>query len=145
MRPSQKAKEERKWVVDTINKYFDVIVEEEEEEEEEEDVEVLSSSDDDEISSFGDTECSDSEEQYEETESETEENVKNNEGSTFKSTAKMRGLLSTAMERISTSKGDLHSTSVQTNQRQGLLNNLKQKLGSQISLKRQSQDNLTLI
>jgi hypothetical protein len=35
MRPSQKTTEERKWVLDTINKYFDVIVEEENEEEEE--------------------------------------------------------------------------------------------------------------
>ena len=34
MRPSQKTKEERKWVLDTINKYFDVIVEEEDEEKE---------------------------------------------------------------------------------------------------------------
>jgi hypothetical protein len=34
MRPSQKTKEERKWVLDTINKYFEVIVEEEEEKEE---------------------------------------------------------------------------------------------------------------
>ena len=32
MRPSQKASEERKWVIDAVNKYFDVIVEEEEEE-----------------------------------------------------------------------------------------------------------------
>ena len=37
MRPSQKASEEREWVVNAINKYFDVIVEEEEEEEEEDD------------------------------------------------------------------------------------------------------------
>ena len=35
MRPSQKTKEERLWVLDTINKYFDVIVEEEDEEEKE--------------------------------------------------------------------------------------------------------------
>ena len=35
MRPSQKTTEERKWVLDTINKYFDVIVEEENEEDEE--------------------------------------------------------------------------------------------------------------
>ena len=34
MRPTVKAKEERKWVLDTINQYFDVIVEEEDEEEE---------------------------------------------------------------------------------------------------------------
>ena len=32
-----KAKEERKWVLDTINKYFEVIVEEEDEEDEDED------------------------------------------------------------------------------------------------------------
>ena len=30
MRPSVRAREERKWVVDTVNKYFDVIVEDEE-------------------------------------------------------------------------------------------------------------------
>jgi len=35
MRPSQKTKEERLWVLDTINKYFEVIVEEEDEEEKE--------------------------------------------------------------------------------------------------------------
>ena len=143
MRPSQKAKEERKWVVDTINKYFEVIVEEEEEEE---DLEAISNSDDNEIESLSDTDYSDNEEQYEEeTESEIEENVDENNGNTFKSTAKIRGLLSTAMTKISTSKGDLNDTSMLTNQRQGLLNNLKQKLGSQISLKRQSQDNLNLI
>ena len=39
MRPSQKTKEERKWVLDTINKYFEVIVEEEDEEKEEEEEE----------------------------------------------------------------------------------------------------------
>merc|ERR1712210_322292 len=33
MKKSAKPKEERKWVLDSINKYFDVIVEEEEEEE----------------------------------------------------------------------------------------------------------------
>ena len=37
LRPSVKAKEERKWVLDTINKYFEVIVEEEDEEDEYED------------------------------------------------------------------------------------------------------------
>ena len=41
MRPSQKTTEERKWVLDTINKYFDVIVEEENEEENDGDDEDL--------------------------------------------------------------------------------------------------------
>ena len=44
MRPSQKTTEERKWVLDTINKYFDVIVEEEnEEEDDDEDLEKVGS------------------------------------------------------------------------------------------------------
>ena len=47
MRPTVKAKEERKWVLDTINQYFDVIVEEDEEEAERE------NDKEDEIKEFG--------------------------------------------------------------------------------------------
>ena len=145
MRPSQKTKEERKWVVDTINKYFDVIVEEEEEEEENDNVEEDSYSEeaDDEIESLGDMDYSDSEEDYKETDSEPEEEENDNDGEgRFKSTAKIRGLLSTAMAKISSSKSDLTDLVSVPDQKQNLLTNLKQKLGSQISLKRLSQDHL---
>ena len=152
MRPSQKASEERKWVVDAINKYFEVIVEEEEEEEEEEEdedeVEGLDSDgsyDDEEIESLGEIDYEDSEEENELSESDVEENRIHNAESTFRSTAKIRGLLSTAITNISSSKGDLSDTHLLSDQKQGLLNNLKQKLGSQISLKRRSQDYLNAI
>merc|ERR1711997_432985 len=70
IRPSQKASEEREWVVNAINKYFDVIVEEEEEEEEddeeinEEDDELDSEidSEDEELESISDTDYQDSDE-----------------------------------------------------------------------------------
>ena len=47
LRPSVKAKEERKWVLDTINKYFEVIVEEEDEEDEYEEEDDFSDDDED--------------------------------------------------------------------------------------------------
>ena len=79
MRPSLRPKEERKWVLDTINQYFDVIVEEEDEEPNSEDED---SSDDDSIDSlseYDDDEIPD--EEYEEP---------NNAG--YKSSSRMRSL-----------------------------------------------------
>ena len=152
MRPSQKASEERKWVVDAINKYFDVIVEEEEEEEEageEEDevegVDSYDSYDDEEIESLSEIEYEDSDEENEPSESDVEEKTNHKAESTFRSTAKIRGLLSSAITKISSSKGDLSDTHLLPDQKEGLLNNLKLKLGSQISLKRRSQDYLNAI
>ena len=52
MRPSLRPKEERKWVLDTINQYFDVIVEEEDEEPNSEEPDDEDSSDDDSIDSL---------------------------------------------------------------------------------------------
>ena len=106
MRPSQKAKEERKWVVDTINKYFDVIVEEEDEPEEEEE------------NDEEDWSC---------------DSLEDEPVPEFKSTAKMRGLLSQALSK--TAPDDPKQ----------MLSSLKVKLGSQMSLKRMSMDNLTRI
>ena len=151
MRPSQKASEEREWVVNAINKYFDVIVEEEEEEEEddeeihEEDDELDSEidSEDEELESISDIDYPDSDE--DKLERDDEECFGADKRSDFKSTAKIRGLLSTAMTKISSSRGDLSDQCMQQEQKQGLLNNLKQKLGSQISLKRRSQDYLNAI
>merc|ERR1711902_114226 len=73
MRKSAKPKEERKWVLDSINKYFDIIVEEEEEEEYDED----------------------DEEEMDEVEDDNEEQ------SNYQSTTKMRGLLSSVVSKIS--------------------------------------------
>ena len=121
MRPSAKPKEERKWVLDTINKYFDVIVEEEDEEEEDEDDE--------------DSEM-DSEEEME---SEEEEYDSENddpgiaEPSDFMSTSRIRSLLTKAASNVSESQSNLAT-----------LNMLKQKLGSRISLGlKQSVENLS--
>ena len=154
MRPSQKATEERKWVVDAVNKYFDIIVEEEEDDEEEEDEnedddEEINSdinSKDEEIESISDIDYQDSDEEDDESQSTHKEGVTDNVEGTFKSTAKMRGLLSTAMAKMSASKGDLSDTyQMLPDEKQGLLNNLKLKLGSQISLKRRSQDYLNAL
>ena len=113
MRPSVRAKEERKWVVDTIHKYFDVIVEEEDEPE-----------DDDRSSSMASDLSSPLSLEDEEEEKEPAD---------FKSTAKMRGMLSQVLNR---------NAPPQTNRSQ-MLTTLKQKLGSQISLKRMSKENLS--
>ena len=154
MRPSQKASEEREWVVNAINKYFDVIVEEEEEEEEEDDEEINEEDDeldseidseDEELESISDIDYQDSDEDEEHLEGDDEARFNADKRSDFKSTAKIRGLLSTAMTKISSSRGDLSDQYMQQDQKQGLLNNLKQKLGSQISLKRRSQDYLNAI
>ena len=151
MRPSQKASEEREWVVNAINKYFDVIVEEEEEEEEEDDEDINEEDDeldseidseDEELESISDIDYQDSDEDEEHPE---DARFNADKRSDFKSTAKIRGLLSTAMTKISSSRGDLSDQYMQQDQKQGLLNNLKQKLGSQISLKRRSQDYLNAI
>ena len=120
MRPSAKPKEERKWVLDTINKYFDVIVEEEDEEDEDEDDE--------------DSEM-DSEEEME---SEEEHDSENDDPgiadpSDFKSTSRIRSLLTKAASNVSESQSNLAT-----------LNMLKQKLGSRISLGlKQSVENLS--
>ena len=148
MRPSQKASEERKWVIDAVNKYFDVIVEEEEEEEDEELAEESENeSDDEEIESLSDIDYQESEDEIEESEDDYEEEVDDKAvRSEFRSTAKIRGLLSTALTKMSSSRGDLSEMSqLPSDDKQGLLNNLKQRLGSQISLKRRSQDFLNAI
>ena len=148
MRPSQKASEERKWVIDAVNKYFDVIVEEEEEEEDEEFAEESENeSDDEEIESLSDIDYQESEDEIEESEDDYEEEVDDKAArSEFRSTAKIRGLLSTALTKMSSSRGDLSEMSqLPSDEKQGLLNNLKQRLGSQISLKRRSQDFLNAI
>jgi len=126
MRPSVKPKEERKWVLDSINKYFDVIVEEEEE-----------NSDDE----YSDSESEYSEDEYEsdyeesdDYEMEAEEGVCSTEKKSFQSTTKMRGLLSSVVSNISGSVGSLASKEI--------ISNLKQNLGSQINL-RASNSNLS--
>ena len=120
MRPSAKPKEERKWVLDTINKYFDVIVEEEDEED-------------------GDEDDEDSEmDSEEEMESEEEHDSENDDPgiadpSDFKSTSRIRSLLTKAASNVSESQSNLAT-----------LNMLKQKLGSRISLGlKQSVENLS--
>ena len=113
MRPSVRAKEERKWVVDTIHKYFDVIVEEEDEPEDEDTSSIMASDLSSPLSS------------------EDEEEEK--EPADFKSTAKMRGMLSQVLNK---------NAPPQANKSQ-MLTTLKQKLGSQISLKRMSKENLS--
>ena len=122
MRPSAKPKEERKWVLDTINKYFDVIVEEEDEEEDDED---------DEDSEIG------SEEEMESEEEEEYDSENDDPGiadpSDFKSTSRIRSLLTKAASNVSESQSNLATLIM-----------LKQKLGSRISLGlKQSVENLS--
>ena len=107
MRPSCRAKEERKWVLDTINQYFDVIVEEENEESD------LESEDEDSMESLSDFDEDDNEEEVEE--------ESNNAG--YKSSSRMRSLLSKAVANVSNSQNNLASIA-----------KMKQNLGSKISL-----------
>ena len=114
MRPTVKAKEERKWVLDTINQYFDVIVEEEDEEEESD---MVEDSSDEEMS-----EVSDEDFEYE------EEDLLD-----YQSTSRIRSLLTKAASNVSQSQTNLANLGL-----------LKQKLGSRISLGlKQSMENLS--
>lgn len=119
MRPSAKPKEERKWVLDSINKFFDIIVEEEEEDEEYDQEEYY----EDENSDY---EYCDSESEYSEYDNEIE--AVNEEQNNYQSTNKMRGLLSSVVSKISGSIGNLAQ--------KDLMHSLKQNLGSQMNLKK---------
>ena len=119
MRPSVKAKEERKWVLDTINQYFDVIVEEEDEESDEEE----DSDSDESIESLSDLEHN-----------EVDDDDDGEEQQDYKSTNRIRSMLTRAAANVSNSQSNLAS-----------INKLKQNLGSRISLghMRQSVENLS--
>ena len=91
MRPAVKAKEERKWVLDTINQYFDVIVEEEDEESD-----MLDNSSDEEMS-----EVSDEDFEYE------EEDLPD-----YQSTSRIRSLLTKAASNVSQSQTNLANLSL---------------------------------
>eukprot|EP00092_Neocalanus_flemingeri_P039775 GFUD01043315.1.p1 GENE.GFUD01043315.1~~GFUD01043315.1.p1 ORF type:complete len:2211 (+),score=819.60 GFUD01043315.1:247-6879(+) len=135
MKPSVKPKEERKWVLDSINKYFEVIVEEEEEENSDEE-----NSDDNSIYSESEYESDDDDcdasEMDEEEEEEEQSVITNNQTKDFHSTSKMRGLLSSVVSNISGSVGNLASKEI--------IHNLKQNLGSQINL-RTSNSNISKV
>ena len=121
---SCKPKEERKWVLDSINKYFDVIVEEEDEEEE-------NYSDDDDNDDYDD----DDEESDEESDDENnvsfgninEKEQDEEKAQTFKSSSRMRGMLSSVVGNLSRSVSNLAGTQI--------VSSLKKNLGSQISLR----------
>ena len=116
MRPAVKAKEERKWVLDTINQYFDVIVEEEDEESD-----MLDNSSDEEMSEVSDD---DDKEDYEYEEEDMPD---------YQSTSRIRSLLTKAASNVSQSQTNLANLGL-----------LKQKLGSRISLGlKQSMENLS--
>merc|ERR1712181_129163 len=119
MKKSAKPKEERKWVLDSINKYFDVIVEEEEEEGEDEPM-----SDNDSDYEYSDD---DDESEYEYSEEDEEVEEVTSAGPGFQSTSKMRGLLSSVVANISGSRGNLG--------RQEILSSMKQNQGGRSNLR----------
>ncbi len=133
MRPSQKSTEERKWVLDTINKYFDVIVEEEDEdEEEEEESDIDSSDEEDEDFVNSEIESSDSESDIDSLSFSDTDNKVDNVDTKFQSSSRMRELLKKAATNVSSSQSNLVN-----------LNQVKEKLGSRINLGiRQSTDQL---
>lgn len=112
-RPAPKPTEERKWVMESINKFFDVIVEEEDDED-------------------GEDGSEDEYEDDEEEEEEMEEEEEEEEETKFKSSAKMRGLLSSVVTKLSGSVGNLAGTN--------LVHSLKRNLGSQINLRASNKD-----
>ena len=131
-RPSVKPKEDRKWVLDSINKYFDVIVEEEEEPEDEDDECDETEDEDYEYDEEYSEEYDSEDDEY--SESGKDEHILDNEKNNYQSTSKMRGLLSSVVNKISGSVGNLAQGD--------LMNSLKQNLGSQINL-RSSKCNLS--
>ena len=114
-----KPQDERKWVLDSINKYFDVIVEEEEEEEEEEGDENYSD-DEDEYSNEDDDDSD-----YEYSDDEEPNYVGPEPAAPYQSTSKMRGMLSSVVTNLAGSVSNLGS--------QEILTTLKQRLGSRSS------------
>ena len=127
-RPTVKPKEDRKWVLDSINKYFDVIVEEEEEPHDEDEDEDEEYEDE-----FSDEYDSEDDEISESSNDEDIEDYENTDDNNYQSTSKMRGLLSSVVNKISGSVGNLAQ--------RDLMNSLKQNLGSQINI-RSSNSNL---
>ena len=125
-RPTVKPKEDRKWVLDSINKYFDVIVEEEEEPHDEDEDEEYEDE-------FSDEYDSEDDEISESSNDEDIEDYENTDDNNYQSTSKMRGLLSSVVNKISGSVGNLAQ--------RDLMNSLKQNLGSQINI-RSSNSNL---
>ncbi len=132
MRPSQKSTEERKWVLDTINKYFDVIVEEEDEDEEEEESDIDDSDDEEDDFVNSEIESSDSESDLDSLSFSDTDNKVDNVDAKFQSSSRMRELLKKAATNVSSSQSNLVN-----------LNQVKEKLGSRINLGiRQSTDQL---
>ena len=113
-----KPQDERKWVLDSINKYFDVIVEEEEEEEEEGDENY--SDDEDEYSNEDDDDSD-----YEYSDDEEPNYVGPEPAAPYQSTSKMRGMLNSVVTNLAGSVSNLGS--------QEILTTLKQRLGSRSS------------
>ena len=122
MKQSAKPKEERKWVLDSINKFFDVIVEEEDEEDEENE-----ENEDSDITDDDDYEYEDDED-----EKEDEPVVSPEEKPGYRSSTKMRSLLGSVMGKLSSSTSNLSTTN--------LVSSLKRNLGSQISIRASNQD-----
>merc|ERR1719474_2238186 len=119
-RSTSKFKDDRRWVMDSINKYFDVIVEEDDEQVE------LSEDETD-----NDSESVSSYEEVSE-ESDEEPSIDHKQESNFKSSSRMRGLLGSVMTKISGSVGNLAE--------RDLVSNLKRNLGSKISLRSSAKD-----
>ena len=123
MRPSAKPKEERKWVMDSISKYFDVIVEEEDEEEEYSEDEEGSDND------YGD----ENDDDYDDDDDDVEDvKVPAEEQPGYKSSNRMRTMLGSVMSKLSSSSTNLNQSNMVTS--------LKRNLGSQISLRTSTQD-----
>lgn len=120
MRKVAKPKDERKWVLDSINKYFEVIVEEEEEKEED-----FSDNEEDE---YSDEDEEESEYEYsDEEEDDEEEETPATSAQPLQSSSKMRGLLSSVVTDLSGSVTNLG--------KQQILSSLKQGLGSRTNLR----------
>ena len=108
-----KSQENRKWVLDSINRYFDVIAEEEDDEDE-------------------DDEDEDESEFEESSEIEEPPPTKVEAESSYKSSSKMRGLLCSVASRLTGSVSNLSAGDV--------IQTLKKNLGSQINLRASNKD-----
>ena len=108
-----KSQENRKWVLDSINKYFDVIAEEEDDEDE-------------------DDEDEDESEFEESSDIEEPPPTKVEAESSYKSSSKMRGLLCSVASRLTGSVSNLSAGDV--------IQTLKKNLGSQINLRASNKD-----
>lgn len=132
-RPTARPKEERKWVVDTINKFFEVIVEENDEENEDDLFEEDGSGDLESNDDYGESSEYSEYSEYSDDCAKEDATAAAPSAQEYKSSTRIRGLLGSVASKFTKSVGNLAGNT-------NLVGNLKKNLGSQISVRASNLD-----